>query len=633
MFVVFEGIDGSGKTTVSNRVAKRLRAAGVAVEHVREDGEFASALVRRQREFGRDPRNLALEPWAELLFYLSRAAQIDAELTRPALARGGLVFADRHVDSYQVLGHDARGLPRERVQAMIEAMSGGLRPDLIVLLDVDPHVARARRRVGKIQSRSSGREGASGSRKGLGGVGAQRRMRDGYLALAAAEPDRWLVFDNGSPEVDLDAVVEGVADAILARVRQQVVVPPPPALTLVPLPNLFDDADDEVGPDDEEDDEAGDGVAQPIVAEGSGAIAAVTSRAGAPAPSPAERQAAQPALSAAPPAPPIPLDRAPALFYAQIEARARREPAVAAYFLTGLADPAAHDWRERLIERAPDLVAFTLRGLADPPAWRLRDRLIERAPVSVARSLAGRGVVGPRADAMRLALADAHPEAVLSTITGRDDEPAWQLRDRLVDRAPSAVVGTLADLDGPRAWAMRARFLAGGDAMLADPVAAGALARSLRGLAGDEAWRLRRLGFPAAPIQAIESLAGVLDDESWDWRRRWLERAPRAVLVTIAMLDDRRAWELRGRIAARVKEVFDSMIGLDGDEAWALRDAWADTWPSTCVKSLGPLQASARGADLAARLLAANPGDISLLKHLTANAHAGSVELAWEEAG
>jgi len=75
------------------------------------------------------------------------------------------------------------------------------------------------------------------------------------------------------------------------------------------------------------------------------------------------------------------------------------------------------------------------------------------------------------------------------------------------------------------------------------------------------------------------------------------------------------------------------MIGLDGDEAWALRDAWADTWPSTCVKSLGPLQASARGADLAARLLAANPGDISLLKHLTANAHAGSVELAWEEAG
>ncbi|HTE56848.1 MAG TPA: dTMP kinase [Kofleriaceae bacterium] len=633
MFVVFEGIDGSGKTTVSNRVAKRLRAAGVAVEHVREDGEFASALVRRQREFGRDPRNLALEPWAELLFYLSRAAQIDAELTRPALARGGLVFADRHVDSYQVLGHDARGLPRERVQAVIEAMSGRLRPDLIVLLDVDPHVARARRRVGKIQSRSSGREASSGSRKGLGGVGAQRRMRDGYLALAAAEPDRWLVFDNGSPEVDLDAVVEGVADAILARVRQQVVVPPPPALTLVPLPNLFDDADDEVGPDDEDDDEAGDGVAQPIVAEGSGAIAAVTSRAGAPAPSPAERQAAQPALSAAPPAPPIPLDRAPALFYAQIEARARREPAVAAYFLTGLADPAAHDWRERLIERAPDLVAFTLRGLADPPAWRLRDRLIERAPVSVARSLAGRGVVGPRADAMRLALADAHPEAVLSTITGRDDEPAWQLRDRLVDRAPSAVVGTLADLDGPRAWAMRARFLAGGDAMLADPVAAGALARSLRGLAGDEAWRLRRLGFPAAPIQAIESLAGVLDDESWDWRRRWLERAPRAVLVTIAMLDDRRAWELRGRIAARVKEVFDSMIGLDGDEAWALRDAWADTWPSTCVKSLGPLQASARGADLAARLLAANPGDISLLKHLTANAHAGSVELAWEEAG
>ena len=148
MFVVFEGIDGSGKTTISSRVAKRLRAQGVPVEHVREDGEFASPLVRRMREFGKDPRNLALEPMAEVLLYLAREAQTLSELTRPALQRGvDLVFADRYLYSYEVLGCHGRGLPEAPVRAAIDAVAGGLWPDLVVLIDCDPHIARARRRA------------------------------------------------------------------------------------------------------------------------------------------------------------------------------------------------------------------------------------------------------------------------------------------------------------------------------------------------------------------------------------------------------------------------------------------------------------------------------------------------------
>jgi dTMP kinase len=568
MFVVFEGIDGSGKTTVSNRVAKRLRAAGVPVEHVREDGEFASPLVRRMRDFGRDARNVAMEPWAELLFYLAREAQIEAELTRPALARGGLVFADRYVDSYEVLAHDARGLPRERVRAAIEALTGGLRPDLIVLLDVDPHVARARRRAGKIQVRAAGREAGGGSRKGLAGVGAQRRMRDGYLELARRDPDRWLVVDNGSAEVSLDDVVERVAAAVLDLVR--------------------------------------------------GTVRA-------------------PVVALVPPSPPIGVEGAPARFYAQIEARARREPAVAAYFLAGLGDPAAHDWRDRLVESAPDLVAHGLRGLGDERSWEMRERLIERAPRSVARSLGGPAVDGARADSMRLALADVHPEAVLTSAAGQGGATAWALRDHLADRAPGALVASLARLADERAWSLRDSFAErrGGESGLVDPAAAAPLARSVRGLAGERAWQLRRLCFAAAPIDSIESLAGVDDAESWSWRQRWIERAPRAVLRTIIGLDDPRAWALRHQVAARVKEALDSMVGLDGDEAWALREAWADRWPSTCVKSLGTLYPTARGQVLAARLVAVHAGDVSLLKHLTAFAHdsAGPIHDAWEEAG
>ena len=70
MFVVFEGIDGSGKTTVSNLVAKALRTRGIDVDHIREGGEFASPLVSRMREFGKDTRNIELRPLPEFLMYV-----------------------------------------------------------------------------------------------------------------------------------------------------------------------------------------------------------------------------------------------------------------------------------------------------------------------------------------------------------------------------------------------------------------------------------------------------------------------------------------------------------------------------------------------------------------------------------
>ena len=87
MHVAFEGIDGSGKMTLSNRVAKALRAEGLTVEHVREGGAFTSRVTQALRELGRDARNLALSPIAELLVYLAREAQLLAELTHAASSR------------------------------------------------------------------------------------------------------------------------------------------------------------------------------------------------------------------------------------------------------------------------------------------------------------------------------------------------------------------------------------------------------------------------------------------------------------------------------------------------------------------------------------------------------------------
>jgi len=585
MFVVFEGIDGSGKTAVSNRVAKRLRAAGTAVEHVREEGEFASSLVRRLREFGKDARNLALEPAAEMCFYLAREAQVLAELTRPALARGGTVFADRYLYSVEVLSQVGRGLPAEPVRAAIEAVAGGVWPDLVVLLDVDPNIARARRRVSKIEARGAGRAASSGGRKGLSGVGLQRRMREGYLALAAREPDRWLVIDNGAADAELDRTVEKIVTAIQARQKGGL-----KSKTAGSAPGSGTGSGSGTG-----------------VESGSGSGSGAATGAGTLT----ER------------------------FFAHVEARAVREPGVAAYFIAGLGHPLATEWRDKLKDPSPHVVAYGLRGLGDDEAWRLREELEPVAGMLVARSIDGIDVEGERADATRVRLAEAFPEAVLATLDGNDGAIAWALRERLEARDLVAVVSSLKRIGSERAWELRRRLIRqmGGETALADPRVAEPLVGSLRGLGGAEAWELRRRCAEAAPVAALESLTELTDEEAWGWRTRWLERAPRPVLRSLLRLDDPRAWAMRRQVGAFVKEALDSMTGMDGREAWALRDELVERWPSTAVKSLGPLYAGKRGRALADRALALRADDISLLKHLTALMHdAAATARQWEDA-
>ncbi|MCX5745302.1 MAG: dTMP kinase [Proteobacteria bacterium] len=208
MFVVFEGIDGGGKTTLSNLVAGLLRARGLVVEHVREGGKFASNVTQAMRELGRDARNLALTPRAELMLYLTREVQLLEEATRPALGRADVVIADRYVYTAEALAVFGRGMPADEVAPLVTAAAGGLIPDVVVLVDVDPHVARARRQVSKLFTPDD----KPPSRKGLAGTALQHRLRAGYRALGAAAPERWIVVDN--TEADLQAMAVALADAI-----------------------------------------------------------------------------------------------------------------------------------------------------------------------------------------------------------------------------------------------------------------------------------------------------------------------------------------------------------------------------------------------------------------------------------
>lgn len=560
MFIVFEGIDGSGKTTLSSRVARELRGAGITVEHVREGGSFASAIAAGIRAFTRDSRNLRLSPESELLLYAAREAQLLREVTIPALARAEVVIADRFFYSAEVLACEGRGLPHSQVHPVLESSSGGVKPDLVILIDADPHIARARRRVSRIVSPRSG----PSSRKGLTGVGLQHRIRAGYRKLAAADPSRWVIVEND------DAEIEDQVGWICALIR---------------------------------------------IATGLGAAAAVRASGHRP-------------LRSAPPRPVHSLDDARDAFLARVDERARREPAVAAYLLAGLAGPGIDERRFALAQHVPEVIAWGLRGLDDAASWHLRETLAMAAPRQIARSLSGIAGLSPQARPLREKLAGIVAEDVAASLDARDDEEAWELRARLAGAAPARVLASLKRIASDRAWELR-------DALAARveiAERAEAMCDAVTGLAGDRAWSVRDACFSDAPVAALASLDGLAEDRAWAWRQEFLARATRVVLRSTDGMVDPRAFDLRESVAARCKEAIDSITGLDGERAWALRESCADLWPSTVVKSLGPVLAcTSRGRALLERQLAKHPGDLSLLKHASAipadaqqhEAHAG----------
>ena len=175
---------------------------------MREGGTFASTVTQAIRELGRDALNLNLSPRAELMIYLAREVQLVDEATAPALARADVVIADRFFYTAELLAIAGRGLPAAEVAPCVAAAARGLQPDLVVVVDVDPLVARARRRVSKIGTVDV----RPPSRKGLAGVGLQYRLREGYRARAARERERWIVVEN--TEADLATLTDALIAAI-----------------------------------------------------------------------------------------------------------------------------------------------------------------------------------------------------------------------------------------------------------------------------------------------------------------------------------------------------------------------------------------------------------------------------------
>jgi len=179
LFLTIEGLDGAGKTTQVKLLQEWFRKQGYDPLFTREPGGTRAGDAIRNLLLNREYTGLV--PVAEALLYAASRAQLVAEVIRPALARGRLVVCDRFVDSsiaYQAYG---RGLPRAFVEEINRQATGGLKPRLTILLDLEPDLREER-------LRGQGRQARDRLEAETGDF--YTRVREGYLALARENRDR-----------------------------------------------------------------------------------------------------------------------------------------------------------------------------------------------------------------------------------------------------------------------------------------------------------------------------------------------------------------------------------------------------------------------------------------------------------
>jgi dTMP kinase len=182
LFITFEGPDGSGKTTQARMLTEYLQSRGLPVLHTREPG--GTAISEQIRDVVLSNRNQSIQHETEALLFSAARAQIVAELIRPALAAGKIVVCDRYADSTMAYQGYGLGLDLDALRAITRFATGGLVPDLTFYIDVPAEVGLARRHRGET------------NRLDQKDLAYHAKVRDGFLKMARAEPQRWVVIDG-----------------------------------------------------------------------------------------------------------------------------------------------------------------------------------------------------------------------------------------------------------------------------------------------------------------------------------------------------------------------------------------------------------------------------------------------------
>lgn len=184
VFISLEGIDGAGKTTLKNHLLEYLKEQSYNVIGIREPG--GTAVSEKIRDLLLDSQNDTMNIITEALLYAAARSQLVDEVIRPALMEGKIVIADRYIDSTMAYQGYGRGLDQGLLAQLNQLSTGGLKPQLTLLLDLDPETGLKRRR-------------GDSDRMEMTGYSFQSRVRTGYLHIAEKEPDRIKVLDARKP--------------------------------------------------------------------------------------------------------------------------------------------------------------------------------------------------------------------------------------------------------------------------------------------------------------------------------------------------------------------------------------------------------------------------------------------------
>jgi len=206
-FITFEGIDGSGKSTQLRLLAASLRSLGLDVITTREPGGT---------ELGRQLRAAFLEthekvaPMAELLAFAADRAQHVELMIKPALAANKIVISDRYADATFAYQGAGRGFPVDKVDQVIALATGGLKPDLTLFFDIP---------VAMAMTRMSGNDETEAKANRMDAETAEfyTRVRESYLTIAKAEPERFVVVDASRSIEEIHRVVSDIVEQLVAR--------------------------------------------------------------------------------------------------------------------------------------------------------------------------------------------------------------------------------------------------------------------------------------------------------------------------------------------------------------------------------------------------------------------------------
>lgn len=205
MFITFEGPDGSGKTTQLRSLADFLCQHNYQVLTTREPG--GTSISEQIRSILFDLKNTQMVPRTEILLFQASRAQLVEEVIRPYLATGGIVLCDRYADStlaYQGYGHQ---MNLDELKLLIDFATGGLKPDLTLLLDLEIEEGLHRRE-----------RGGNWNRLDAYTLAFHQRVRRGFLELAREEPQRWVTIDAGRPA---DQVQKAIRQVVAGRLGIQ----------------------------------------------------------------------------------------------------------------------------------------------------------------------------------------------------------------------------------------------------------------------------------------------------------------------------------------------------------------------------------------------------------------------------